>query len=348
MQGIKFKYSIDKLKVCYRIKPLTYNKLTENPSENPFFIFSSPNFEDVFTEDFILKRIKNSKFDFEIYILNETKEGNSHYGTLNIKSQDDPELSGMCFITLNNKRLYDPFVIDNVVTEWKESKQKIDFSKLGSISNYTKIESQPRIPAKTISVQYNSIFFLEEIISRLGLCLISISYIEIAFDSNINFAKLLKKTVANENYIPVVNRVKYLDVDSRDVINNAVLKYNTTRKRAVNLAYYIEQSKGRLDLKCYNKSREIEIKSGKKYIYKWLDMYRNIHRMEIKAKREPINSFCKVKKISLSEFLYNLHTGENLSEAFNVWLNKIIHFKRVENPKGRDVTVFDLVRVKRN
>jgi hypothetical protein len=345
MQGIKFKYSVDALKVCYEIKSEAYNKLTENHLDNPFFVFTSPNSFGIHTEDFRLRRVKESKFDFEILVPDENLEGKFVlYGDLAIKSNDDPKFASMCFITLNNRRLYDPFVVYCEVLEWKESKQKIDLSTLGSISNYTKIKHEARVPAKTLMIQYNTIFFLEEMASRLHLSLVSVSNLEIAFDSNINFARLLKRTVADEKFIPVINRVKYPDVNSRELINNAFLNYGTTRSRAVNLSYYVQQSKGRLELKCYNKSKEIDSKSGKTYIYKWLDMDKNIHRMEIKAKREPVNAFCEGKGISLSEFLYNLHTGENLSEAFTLWLNRLIHFKKAEKPNGRDVTVFDLVK----
>ena len=347
MQGVKYKYSVDALKVCYEIKSEAYNKLTENPMENPFFVFTSPNSYDVYTEDFRLRRVKDSKFDFEILIPDENFEGKFVlYGNLNIKSNDDPVFAGKCFITLDNRRLYDPYVVCCEVIEWKKTKQKIDLSTMGSISNYTKIKHEARVPAKTLIIQYNTIFFLEEMASRLHLSLVSVSNLEIAFDSNINFAKLIKRTVADENFIPVINRNKYPDINSREEINNAFLNYTTTRRRAVNLSYYVQQSKGWLELKCYNKSREIEGKSGKTYIYKWLGMDKNIHRMEITAKRVPINAYCKDMELSLSEFLYNLHTGENLSMAFFLWLNRLIHFKKAEKPKGRDFTVFDLVGMK--
>jgi len=344
MQGGKYKYSVDALKVCYEIKSEAYNKLTDKPLENPIFVFTSPNSNKVHTEDFRLRRVKDSKFDFEILVPDENLEGKSVlYGDLTIKSNDDPKFAGLCFIKLDNRRFYEPFAVNHEVLEWKERKQKIDFKTLGSISNYTKLKLEHRIPKKTLKIQYNTIFYLEEMASRLNLSLVSISNLEIAFDSNVNFARLLKRTVADEKFIPVVNRFKYPDINSREEINNAFLNYGTTRIRAVNLTYYVQQSKGRLELKCYNKSREIDRKSGKTYIYKWLDMDKNIHRMEITAKREPINAFCEDKFISLSEFLYNLHTGENLSEAFNLWLNRLIHFKDANKPNGRDVTVFDLI-----
>jgi hypothetical protein len=53
MQGVKYKYSVDELKVCYEMKSEFYNKLTENPLKNTFFVLSSPNCYDIFTEYFI-------------------------------------------------------------------------------------------------------------------------------------------------------------------------------------------------------------------------------------------------------------------------------------------------------
>jgi len=131
MQGVKSKYSVDALKVCYEIKSEVYNKLTENPMENPFFVFSSPNSSDVLTEDFRLQRVKDSKFDFEILVPDENFEGKFVlYGDLTIKSNDDPNFAGKCFITLDNRRLYEPFAVHNEVIEWKEPKQKMDLTTL--------------------------------------------------------------------------------------------------------------------------------------------------------------------------------------------------------------------------
>jgi len=59
MQGVKYKYSVDALKVCYEIKSETYNKLTDKPLENPSFVFTSPNYKDVYTENFKLRRVEN-------------------------------------------------------------------------------------------------------------------------------------------------------------------------------------------------------------------------------------------------------------------------------------------------
>ena len=226
MQGVKYKYSVDALKVCYSINKETYRKLTNidmveqvgngnieyiyKPINNNSYIFKSPNYEDIFTIDFILKRVKNSRFDFEILVPDENIEDNFVlYGVLEIKSCSDSKLAGKCFITLNNRRLYDPIAVHYEVIEWKEVKQKIDLTTIGSISNYTKIKQESRVPLKTLKIQYNTIYFLEEMASRLGFTLVSISNLEIAFDSNINFAKLIKKTVADEYYIPIIKGNDY-------------------------------------------------------------------------------------------------------------------------------------------
>jgi len=75
MQGGKYKYSVDALKVCYEIKSEAYNKLTDKPLENPIFVFTSPNSNKVHTEDFRLRRVKDSKFDFGIHVPDENLEG---------------------------------------------------------------------------------------------------------------------------------------------------------------------------------------------------------------------------------------------------------------------------------
>jgi len=39
MQGVKYKYSVDELKVCYEIKSETYNNLTDKHLDIPNFVF---------------------------------------------------------------------------------------------------------------------------------------------------------------------------------------------------------------------------------------------------------------------------------------------------------------------
>jgi len=217
---------------------------------------------------------------------------------------------------------------------------------LNNISEYVKI-SVARTPKTTVKTQYNTIFFLEQMASRLNLELLSISNLEIALDSNINFARLIKKNVANSELIPVINNIKFPDIASRQRLNNTHITHSTTRLRAVNLGYLIKQSNNNLQLKCYNKVEEIEAESKKTYIYRWLGMDKNIHRMEITAKWSPIKVFCKNNNLTVEDFLYNLHTGEILSEPFIIWLNRLIHFKTVGKPKGT-ISVFDLVTIKSN
>lgn len=362
MQGIKFKYSVDALKVCYKIKEEAYRKLTfidivkkndgkivhtHNPIESTSYTFESPNYQDIYTVDFILRRVKTSRFDFEILVPDENIEGKFVlYGNFTIKAFNDSDFSGKCFITLENRRLYEPFGTFVNVLEWKKTDNKNDLSKIGSISNYTKIKQELRVPLKTIKIQYNTIFFLEEMTNRLGLELVSISSLEIALDSNINFARQIKKIIADENYIPIIKGIKYPDINSRESIKDVNFKNNTNRKRVINLSFNIRQTG--LGLKCYNKTKEIEDESGKTYIYKWLDMKKNIHRIEVTAKNEVIKLYCKNSDIELSDFLYNLHTGENLSGPFNIWLNKLVHFKKTERPKGNDITIFDILKNKAN
>ncbi len=312
MKGIKYKYSVDALKVCYSIKEQTYNKLTADPENSKKFIFKSPNYQNVETEDFRLTRIKNKKREFNILIPDEEETGNLLlYATLRIKADNDEDFSGLCFIEFDNRRLYEPYYQYN-------------------------------------NVKFNTIGFLPEITSRLGLELVSISSLELAFDSNINFARLIKSAIANEDYIPVINNAPYPDINSRDGLNNTHLHYSTTRKRAVNLSYLIKQAKGRLQLKCYDKSREITTTSThKSYIHRWLDMEKNIHRMEITAKREPINAFCKQTNLTLVDFLYCLHTGQRLEEAYSKWLFQLLHFKWVGKSR-KTFLVFDLPRLRKN
>ncbi|MDP4276332.1 MAG: hypothetical protein Q8914_01745 [Bacteroidota bacterium] len=346
MQGVKGKYSVDALKVCYEISLDVYNKLTINPLKNQDFVFKSPNYLGVLTEDFRLRRVKTEEREFNILVPDEDVTGNLiPYGFLDIKPKEDTKFAGKCFITLDNRRLYEPFVVYHEVLERKKSKSNAIFD--GSIPFSENVKrltvSQPKA---TSEIQYNTIFYLETMANKLDLKLYSISNLEIALDTNINFARLIKNAVANKDYVPVVNKKRYLDIDSRETINNTHLQYSTTRRRAVNMSYLIKQAKNNLQLKCYNKSREIEDKSHKTYIYRWLDMEKNIHRMEITAKWPAIKSYCRNSNIKTSDFLYNLHTGENLSTPYSIWLNGLIHFKRVG--KKEIVSVFDLVKLKDN
>ena len=75
MQGVKYKYSFDALKGCYEINSDIYNVLTENHLEYQFFVFTSPNYKDVLTDNFRLRRVNDSKFDFVILVPDEKFRG---------------------------------------------------------------------------------------------------------------------------------------------------------------------------------------------------------------------------------------------------------------------------------
>ena len=350
MQVIKYKYSVDALKVCYSINEIAYNRLTEEQIYNEItkekelikeFIFKSPNSNDIYTEDFRIVRIKDY-LEFRILVPDEEGTGNlQDFGFLEVKSKNDKKFSGKCFITLDNRRLYEPFAVHHEVLSYKTPKEIITIESLSNISDYVKLPIKQ--PKTTKRIQYNTIFFLKEMANRLGLSLYSISNLEIALDSNINFGKLIKKANANPDLIPVINRMPYPDINSTVRLANTTVPYSTTRKRIVNMGYLLKQAKGELQLKCYNKVEEIQANNNNKaYIYKWLGWDTNIHRTEITAKWSPIKAYCKSEGLSLEDFLYNLDSDDILNVPFELWLNRLIHYKLV-GEKEEMITVFDIV-----
>jgi hypothetical protein len=311
MQGVKYQFTVDALKVCFYISPENYKYLTNDTKEQRELIYKSPNHNGEMLIDFKLERVKNKLRAFKILVPDNVNEIPVLFAYLEIKANNDEDFANQCYITIDNRRFYEP------------------------ISYY-------------MGTKYNSVNYIIEIASRLRLeNIISISNLEIAFDSNINFARLIKRTIADSYYIPVLNKTPYPNADSRDTINNAHLNYSTTRKRAKNLSFYIKQKKGDLQLKCYNKSNEIKDNDNKKtYIYKWIGMSKNIHRMEITAKSLPIKQYCAKENYTLLEFLINLNTSDFLIEPFYLWLNRLIHFK-IDGKRKGTISVFDFVTTNR-
>lgn len=82
----------------------------------------------------------------------------------------------------------------------------------------------------------NILVFLNTITDELELVNNNITTLDIAMDSNINFAKRIKKAIFNKNLIPIVNRKSY--DDEREKIDGVRFNYGCNRLRLLDVAIY--------------------------------------------------------------------------------------------------------------
>lgn len=197
----------------------------------------------------------------------------------------------------------------------------------------------------------NILPFMSSITSELNLIDNNITTIDIAFDSNVNFAKKIKKAIFNKNLIPIVNRKCY--EDEREKIKGVRFNYGCNQLRLLDIAVYIKQNtkEGGFELKGYDKSQELE-QSQKEYIKEWLNMKQN-YRIEIHLKKENIQEFCETDsvlqnlfgdypKIETAMLLPMLADSNDtlLAALFVEYANRLIRFR--DKTTGEILSIFDI------
>ncbi len=197
----------------------------------------------------------------------------------------------------------------------------------------------------------NIIVFTDYISNNLGLEINNFTNMDIACDSNVNYAKKLKKAIFDENFTPIVNGTERSDPN--EVIQEIQYLMKANQKRMTDLTIYLKQNydKG-FELRCYDKEDEINDVSGKEYIKDWVDL-KKPHRSELSLKykqlKEHLNNnpnlqkyFYHYEDLNIEMMLPYLGDGNFnfLEDMFKSFVNRLIRFK--DKKTGNILTIFDL------
>lgn len=130
---------------------------------------------------------------------------------------------------------------------------------------------------------------LEYIADVLDLKINNITSLDIAFDSNINFAKRIRKAVFNPLLQVILNgKIKN---DPKEVLNEIIYLQKGNQERITDLSVYISpKKKNGFKLCIYDKVKEVKV-SNKSYILDWMKMSQNLYRVEIRLKSQHLKEY---------------------------------------------------------
>lgn len=170
----------------------------------------------------------------------------------------------------------------------------------------------------------NIIIYIEYIADVLNLNLNNITALDIALDTNINYAKRIKRAIFNTDLDVIVNgRLR----DNEEVINEILYVHTANRIKYTNMTIYIKQaSTDGFSLCIYDKQKEI-IKSEKEYVAKWGNMGKNYFRCEIRLKNEHLKKYLSDIRCPIDIILLKLNEQEFLSNMFFHYANRLIRFR---------------------
>lgn len=191
----------------------------------------------------------------------------------------------------------------------------------------------------------NILVFMNSITEELGLLDNNVTTLDIAYDSNTNLSKRIKRAVFNKNLTPVVNRKHYLD--EKEEIPGVRFNYGTSQTRLLDISVYIKQNTkdGGFELKGYDKGKEVA-GSQKGYIQDWVEM-KQPFRLEVHLKKEQVQEFC-AKWASFNGYLtvgallpyLSDSKSDFLASLFYEYANRLIKFK--DKNTGEVLSIFEV------
>jgi len=197
----------------------------------------------------------------------------------------------------------------------------------------------------------NIIHLSEFITDHIGLEYNNITSLDLAVNSNINFAKKIKKAIFNPDLLPIIDGTVRSDLDA--VIEEVLYIHKGNQKRYTDISVYIKQpeTKGGAEIRTYDKSDELE-DDDKEYIKEWSTIS-HPHRIEISLKKNHIKKYLNNNKgmkqfidcnenISIGQLLILLSDYERgvIEYMLSDSINNLIHFQNIETRKY--ISVFEL------
>lgn len=184
---------------------------------------------------------------------------------------------------------------------------------------------------------------IDYIANELGLLFNNITSFDIALDTNINFAKKIKRAQFNDDVEVILNgKVRK---DKKEVLNEIGYYQTADQCRMRTLTIYVDQKKeDGLELRVYDKHREIEEKSHKVYIPVWNGLKNGSHRIELSIKNEHLKEFYIQKgQVIPDELLMTTLASQQQSESplFEMLLyfsNRLLRFRF----HGKPISIFQL------
>lgn len=171
-------------------------------------------------------------------------------------------------------------------------------------------------------------YYMEE---ALNLEFLQISKFDIAVDFNFNVEKHLIRQYKDDSYDLIVNGRL---ADNKAVYGVGFLSWWNPRHRIfANPQMLVKNDKSTLEMKTYNKKKEIEQESGKYYIQEKTGFQTVMYRVEITCKNHKLLKKTLDALGISDEFLYVHLDDENvLLTVFSHLLDRVIHLRKNRKP----------------
>lgn len=193
-----------------------------------------------------------------------------------------------------------------------------------------------------IQGKHNWLSCIDYITDELGLSLNNITDFHIALDTNINFAKKIRRSQFNDDFELILNGT--FRSDKKEVLNEILHIQTGDQCRLRTLSIYITPKKqDGLSLKVYDKKRELE-KSNKAYIPLWNGLRKTDYRVELTLKNEHLKEFHKQKgevipdELLMATLASQEQSQDPLLEMLLYFSNRLLRFRFA----GRPLSVFQL------
>lgn len=184
---------------------------------------------------------------------------------------------------------------------------------------------------------------LEDTLSSIGLPFLHITSVDVCLDVNINAVKRLRKAIKDvEGLVMIVNGKRVND-------NEHCVDYYFQANRNRLIGQPSIYRKGSLDLKVYDKARELSEVSLQKeeYTRNWSGIKgKPLYRVELHIGRGHIEKYCAANNITQLDCLDNLLSSEVFRLNLLGLCDNVLRFNTVEaanRKKSEKISVLDIV-----
>lgn len=171
---------------------------------------------------------------------------------------------------------------------------------------------------------------MEYITDTLRLKINNITSLDIAFDSNINIAKRIKKAIFAP-YLSVILNGKLKD-NTKEVLEQILYLQKGNQEKMTDLSIYVGQKKKNgLELCIYDKTKDAVLKK-KPYILKWMATHQNVYRAEIRLKNQHLKEYFDKEPDFILDMIFSyLNDKSFLFDMFMDFVNRLLRFRDKDN-----------------
>lgn len=165
---------------------------------------------------------------------------------------------------------------------------------------------------------------------ELGLSFHNFTSLDIAIDSKIDVARLVKRMWHRTDVTTIINGKAVRD--RKAVLKPLRLVYSTSLDRLKGLTVYVKQSKAirnktkGITVQAYNKKQEIAESSHKEYINEFYGNPKRLYRLEVHLNNEEIKAYCRL--LNIQQDLSMLKDRSLLTNMFYYHLSSVIRFTK--------------------